>query len=74
MIHLQIQTSDEDNGYAHVQVHRDAQQILHLIAVKTGFTKDASLDPLQEPTAIGIASNYKWLQMFYDIHLQSVME
>ena len=53
MVPLQIQTSDEDNGYVHVQVHLDAQQILHLIAVKTGFTKDASLDPLQEPTATG---------------------
>jgi hypothetical protein len=58
LIHLQIQTSEEDNGYIHVQVHLDAQQVLHLIAVKTGFTKDASLDPLQESTAIGIiASN-----------------
>ena len=56
MLYLQIQTNDEDNGYAHVQVHLDAQQVLHLIAIKTGFTKDASLDPLQEPTATGMVS------------------
>lgn len=57
---LQIQTSDEDNGYTHVQVHRDAQQVVHLIAVKTGFTKDAPLDPLQEPTAAGSYITILW--------------
>lgn len=43
---LQIQVSDEDDGYAHIEVHVDAQQVYHFQGIKTGFTKDASLDPL----------------------------
>ena len=42
------------HGYAHVQVHLDTEQVLHLIAIKTGFTKDAPMDPLQEHTATGL--------------------
>ena len=56
MIYLQVQVSDEDNGYAHVQVHVDPQLVLHLIAIKTGFTKDAALEPLQEPSVVGMCT------------------
>ena len=43
---MQVQINSEDDGYAHVEVYVDAQRVQHLQGVKTGFTKDASLDPL----------------------------
>lgn len=44
----QIQINFEDDGYAHLEVYVDSQPVHHLQGIKTGFTKDASLDPLTE--------------------------
>lgn len=55
----QIQINSEDDGYAHLEVYFDAQQVQHLQAIKTGFTKDAPLDPLTMAEDKGSAKRSK---------------
>lgn len=56
VIAIQIQVSDEEDGYAHAEILVDPQKIFHLQGIKTGFTRDASLDPLNPGEGIGEAA------------------
>ena len=55
----QVQINSEDDGYAHVEVYVDTQRVQHLQGIKTGFTKNASLDPLTVAEEKGSAKRSK---------------